>query len=94
MSKMNNSSSASISGKGKPGFFGAISRFFTFAIRHSWGGRIGAMVGFLIVILRRIIPQDEDGNLLITVMILLICGMTGVIIEKIVLLIKKLLKKG
>jgi hypothetical protein len=75
--------------KEKHGFISAVIGFF-----NSWGGRIGVIVGFGVIIAVRLIQKDDfDGNLFVTVMSIVICGLAGAIIGKIVIFIKRVIKE-
>ncbi|GHT73043.1 hypothetical protein FACS189456_3000 [Bacteroidia bacterium] len=72
----------------KPGALGAIIGFF-----NSWGGRIGIIVGIAVRIIISLIGKDDfDGNLLVTIMFVVICGLAGATIGKIVIFVRKLIK--
>ncbi|GHU82759.1 hypothetical protein AGMMS50284_5150 [Clostridia bacterium] len=57
---------------------------------NSWGCRIGAAVGIIITIIVRLVyGNDFDGNLLVTVMTVIICGLVGGVIGKVATAIKR-----
>jgi hypothetical protein len=74
--------------KEKHRFTGAVIGFF-----NSWGCRIGVIVGIMVIIFVNLTQDNLDGNLLVTVMFIIICGLAGAIIGKMVVFIRRVIKE-